>query len=290
MDERADQDSCVLDNKLSLIQSHFASVARRLHAEGAAARSFNQGTNRGQIREAFIREFLSHNTSPLTGIGTGEIIHAGSNPSDLRNQIDVVIHNNRYPKISLAVGVDLFIGETVSSFIEIKSYLKKEHIRNAAQVAKKVKGNLKIEPQRFNPIGVVRNPRPYSFVFAYDGPKNIKTVLKWMKEVSAEGEFNLDKLKSTSGKDREFYNHLFVDGVFVLGKGYVHLDVLPFESILEALALRGDDVPTDNIWIYAEENELPFLWILINELSERFLWNNINLTEYLGVISRTVSD
>ena len=101
--------------RFSLIQVHFARIARKLQAEGEAAKSFDHGTNRGTIREAFIREFLSHNTSPLTGIGTGEIIHADSKPNERRNQIDVVIHSNRYPKVSLATGTDLFFAETVSS-------------------------------------------------------------------------------------------------------------------------------------------------------------------------------
>lgn len=280
-----------MENELSLIQAHFARIARRLEAEGEAARSFDQGTNRGQIREAFIREFLSHNTSPLTGIGTGEIIHAGSKPGDRRNQIDVVIHNNRYPKISLAAGVDLFFGETVSSFIEIKSNLKKDHVRKAAQTAKTIKGNLKIAPQRFNPTGMVKNPRPYCFVFAYDGPSQIKTVFNWMKEISAEDEYNLGQLRNTPGKDREFFNHLFIDGIFVLGKGYVHLDALPFRSVLESAALiERMEVPTDHIWIYGEENELPILWILINVLSEKYLWNEIDLTKDTGTFYRILSD
>ena len=78
MNDKAGRQSDTIKRELSLIQGHFARVASRLKSEGDAARSFDQGTNRGQIREAFIREFLSYNTSPLTGIGTGEIIHAGS--------------------------------------------------------------------------------------------------------------------------------------------------------------------------------------------------------------------
>ena len=113
---------------MTLVRSHFDRIKRRLIAEGQTAKSFRHGANRGQIREAFVREFLSQNTSHLTGIGTGEIIHAGTSPDEPRNQIDVIIHNNRYPKISMATGVDLFFVETVSSFIEIKSSLRKEHL------------------------------------------------------------------------------------------------------------------------------------------------------------------
>lgn len=278
------------DNQRSLIQVHFERVAQRLKAEGAAAQSFDHGTNKGQIREAFVREFLSNSTSPLTGIGTGEIIHAGSCQDEGRNQIDVVVHSNRYPRISLATGTDLFFGETVSSFVEIKSNLTKDHIRKSAKTTKRIKENIKINPQRFNPTGMIPNPRPYSFIFAYDGPSRINTVLKWMKEVSAEDQYGLDELRKSTGDNRQYFSHTFVDGVFVLGRGYVHLDVLPFESGLQSLQSTGLEVSSDYIWISQDKDELLVLWILINEISEKYLWNDIDLTEYISSQRRTLHD
>lgn len=289
MVSKSDQQSPITKDGLSLIQAHFARIAKRLQAEGAAARSFDHGTNRGQIREAFIREFLRHNTSPLTGIGTGEIVHADSKSEDQRNQVDVVIHNNRYPKISLAAGIDLFFAETVSSFIEVKSYLKKDHLRKAAQTAKRIKQVVRVKHQNFNPRGMVGNPRPYSFVFSYDGPSRIETVLGWMKEIADEDDYGIRELRNTPAERRNYFNHFFIDGIFVLGRGYVCLDVLPFESVLQSTVQTGDTVSTEYIWIYEKENELPLLWILINELSERYLWNNISLVEYLGVFNRRIS-
>lgn len=290
MNVRADRYSNANEKDLTLIQAHFARIADRLKAEGDAARSFDHGTNRGQIREAFIREFLSYNTSPLTGIGTGEIIHASSRPEERRNQIDVVIHNNRYPKISLAAGIDLFFAETVSSFIEIKSCLTKTQLREIARTTKKIKENVEPRPQRLNPTGLVKSPRPYSFVFAYDGPSRIATVLNWMKQISTEDEYNLEELKKTPGQDREYFGNLFIDGVFVLGKGYVHLDVLPFQSVLASAQLEEETISTAHIWVSGEQHELPVLWILVNELSEKYIWNDIDLTRYLGKFYRVLSD
>lgn len=290
MNENTKRHSDTISYNLTLVQEHFARIARRLKAEGNAARSFDHGTNRGQIREAFIREFLLHNTSPLTGIGTGEIIHADSRPEERRAQIDVVVHSNRYPKISLTAGIDLFFAETVSSFIEIKSQLTKEHVKNAARTTKKIKENVHVEPQRFNPMGMVKNPRPYSFVFAYDGPSRIKTVLDWMKQVSTEDDFNLDQLRNTPGENRAYFNHHFLDGVFVLGKGYVHLDVLPFQSVIQTCHLKEMPISSDHIWVYEENNELLVLWLLLNVLSEKYLWNNIDLAGYSGVVERMISN
>ena len=112
---------------ITLFRSHFERIQRRLEAtEGKAAQSFHHGLNRGLIREAFIREFLSDNLSEFWGVGTGEIFHAEARKRKPRNQIDVVIHNKRYPKLPLSAGIDLFFIETVSSFIEIKSRLTKD--------------------------------------------------------------------------------------------------------------------------------------------------------------------
>lgn len=276
--------------ELPILQAHFQRIAKRLAAEGEAARSFDQGTNRGQIREAFIRELLSHNTSPLTGIGTGEIIHPNSTVGLPKRQIDVVVHNNRYPKISLATGIDLFFIETVSSFVEIKSRLTKEHIRRSASTTREIKSNAHLDGQHFNPTGMVENPRPYSFVFAYEGPKSIKTVLGWMKEVAAEHDYGIDDLKKTDGDNREFFNHQFIDGVFVLGKGFVCLDSLPHRSWLEIAHGWGHSVSIQHVWVSNDHSELIYLWLLINLLSEKLLWNNIELGSYLGFSKIDLSD
>ena len=110
---------------MTLFRSHFGRIQRRLKAEGKAAKSLYHGLSRGLIREAFVREFLSDNLSEFWGVGTGEIFHAEAKEGEPRNQIDVVIHNKRYPKLPLSADIDLFFIETVSSFIEIKSRLTK---------------------------------------------------------------------------------------------------------------------------------------------------------------------
>lgn len=264
----------------TLLQSHFDKIRRRLEAEGEAAKSFQHGLNRGQIREVFIREFLAQNMSRLVGVGTGEIVHAGTRSDEERNQIDVVIHNNRYPKISLAAGIDLFFIETVFSFIEIKSNLKKEHLREIASNTRRIKSTSNLPGQRFNPTGMIKQPRPYSFVFAYDGPRNIKTVFNWMREISQNGEYKLGDLRKTAPENRAYFDHLFIDGVFVLGTGFAYVDALPFQSMLCGRA----NIPLDTIWGYSREDELPFLWALVNRLGESYLWNNFDFEEYVGSV------
>ena len=270
---------------MTLFRSHFDRIRRRLKAEGNAAKSLQHGLNRGLIREAFIREFLAQNISDLWGVGTGEIFDRETKEGEIRNQIDVVIHNKRYPKLSLAAGIDLFFIETVSSTIEIKSRLTKEGVRNAAKVAKRIKSLAHLDPQRFNPTGMVHNPRPYSFIFAYEGPTKIETVQNWMMDVSKEDDFGLDNLRDTEPQKRPFANHLFVDGVFVLDQGFVAVDALPFASQVHLAIETGLPLSPNQIWILGMERELEFLWATINQLNEKLLWGNFDMSGYFGQVN-----
>lgn len=275
---------------MTVVQSYFERVQRRLQAEGTAARSFHHGSNRGQIREAFVREFLSQNISSLWDIGTGEIIHHESSPDETRSQIDVVIHNRKFPKLSLATGIDLFFVETVSSFIEIKSRLTEEDVRKAAATTKKIKSLAEFPPQKINPSGLVKTPRPYSFLFAYDGPRRISTLLDWIKRSSSTDDYGIEGLRETPPEERSFYPHHFIDGVFVLGLGFVFLDALPFQSQIARAIEKGLSVPPATVWVSGEEQELLMLWALINGVNERLQWNEANLNPYGGTIMFTLHD
>ena len=272
------------DQYPTLFSSHFERIQRRLEAEGKAAQSFHHGLNRGLIREAFIREFLSENISEFWGVGTGEIFSRESRDREARNQVDVVIHNKRYPKLPLAADIDLFFVETVSSFIEIKSRLTKDDVKQAAVAAKRIKELTDFESQQFNPTGMVKNPRPYALIFAYEGPAKIETVFRWMREISEEDDYGLDRLRACNPEDRQFFDHQFVDGIFVLGKGFVVVDALPFESQVARAIQMGIQVSPNEIWIHGSERELEILWILISTLNEKLLWSNFEMARYLGMI------
>lgn len=270
---------------LTLVSSHFERIRRRLQAEGNAAQSFIHGLNRGQIREAFVREFLAQNISPLWDVGTGEIIHKDATTEETRPQIDIVVYNKQFPKLSLALGIDLFFIEAVSSFIEIKSRLTKNDLTKSAATARKIKSLAKLPGQRFNPTGLIDHPRPYSFVFAYDGPRRIETVHNWLKDIASEADYGIDSLRETKPAERSFFDHRFIDGVFVLGRGFVFIDSLPFESKIHQALEMGYDISSREVWVYAHERELLMLWAIVNEVNRRLLWGESDLTDYFGIVN-----
>ena len=275
---------------MTLLAAHFERIQSRLKAEGNAARSFSHGLNRGQIREAFIREFLVDNISDGWGVGTGEIIHRNSKSRDRRNQIDVVIHNKRFPKLSLAVGIDLFFIETVSSFIEIKSHLTKAGLRKAAKTTKRIKSQANFPRQLYSPVGPINTPRPYSFIFAYDGPKKIETVRKWLKEISAENEYSLQHLQNREPHSRRSIRHHFIDGVFILGRGFLHLDALPFDSQIGLAIQGGHDVSPKSLWVLSKEKELLALWVCLNRINDLLQWAEADLLSYPGDFTLELED
>ena len=255
---------------MALLNDHFNRIQEILKAEGKAARSFINPVNKGLIREAFIRQFLSKNIAPLWGVGTGEIIHQNSETlGEKRPQIDAVIHDHRHPKLPLAGGIDLYFVETVSSTIEIKSQLKKKHLKKTGKAARRVKqlaldsyNSRDVERTGYQPL-----PYPYSFLFAYDGPKNIETVLGWVKEMAEndETENGLYDLANTQLGYRLGRNHNFVDGIFVLGKGFVIIDAMARSVQAAALFGREDSPRNVPIAYFGVSQELFMLWILINQ-------------------------
>jgi hypothetical protein len=125
---------------------------------------------------------------------------------------------------------------------------------------------------------MIKKPRPYSFVFAYESDaKKIETIAGWMQDLAAEQEYNIEKLKKTKPEERSYFPNLFIDGVFVLGKGFVCIDALPTESRI----LNLPDATLNHIWFFGRENELQHLWLLLNIASEQLFWNDALLHSYL---------
>lgn len=274
-------------NVTTIFNDYFKAIRERLTAEGKIGKPFQNTTNKGNIRETFVKEFLENNTSQFCSIGSGEIIHPKMSEDEERNQIDVILYNNHYPQLKGAGGVNLYLVEAVFSFIEIKSLLKKSDIEKAAEVSKRIKSYPYAPSQRFNPTGMVRKPRLFSFIFAYEAEvSDIKKVIEWMKEISSKENYNLDSLRTTVAKDRYFFPHLFLDGVFVLNKGCVFLD----GGILESPILHYPQASLDHIWVYFQEKELEILWIMLNLINATLLWNQPRITDYSSIYQISVSD
>lgn len=269
---------------MSFAQSYFADVEKVLLALSGVAGHAGHNVIKGSAREYFVNDFLAKNISPLWTVGSGEIIHRETKAPDKRNQIDAVVYNSQMPRFEYEPGVAAFLAEGVSAFIEVKTTLTKEHLKKAIETATRIKSYPREVTQRFNPHGMVKAPRIYSFVLAFDGC-TAQTLPRWLVEAHEELGISLHGLAATPPKERANYDNRSIDGVFVLGKGYALLDSTPFHY-----AIKEKEANRDFVWIWGRDNALMMLWIYLNEVNKVLAWNQFRLTDYLPTIAGFLSD
>ena len=268
---------------MSFVQSYFADIEKTLLALSGVAGNAGHSVIKGSAREYFVKEFLSKNISPLWSVGSGEIIHRETQATDKRNQIDAVVYSGQAPQFEYAPGCSAFLIEGVSAFIEVKTKLTKASLKDAIKTTKRIKEYPRDITQRINPHGLVKNPRPYSFLVAFDGCK-VRKLVQWLTEAHEELGISFNELVTTPLPDRGNYDNPSIDGVFILNKGYVHLDSDPFERGIEA-----KETHLDHIWNYGESDTLMMLWIYVNEVNKMLAWNNFNLLNYLPPLAFFIS-
>jgi hypothetical protein len=164
----------------------------------------------GIPREAFVRDFLEDHLPSGLSIGSGEIIDCNSAPGVPRNQHDIVIYRNNFPRIYLGGGISAFLNEAVVATIEVKSTLDQDGVNQTVGAARAVK-NLTASRQ-----GIVRPIA--SYMVAYAGPANMSTAFGWIRNAYAARFLSDPQLEPACGP-RNMIPSSALDGVFILGKG-----------------------------------------------------------------------
>ncbi|HEX8902820.1 DUF6602 domain-containing protein [Vitreimonas sp.] len=214
-----------------MLKAHLDAVERHLLSISQIPANAGHTLHRGTPREAFIREFLQGHLSARLAVGTGEIIDAQSQPRQQRNQFDIVIYKNDYPRIDLGGGINAFLAESVVATIEVKSVLTAAEIDNAigaASTAKRLQRNLITAfTSGYVPPGIL------SYVVAYDGPAQASTVHGWIKQSETTRGLNNAPLPQTRDQRAQHLSES-LEGVFVLGKHSVLYDNSPLSLLSDA--------------------------------------------------------
>ncbi len=212
-----------------MLLAHMSTVEEHLLTISRIPANSGHSLHKGTPREAFIREFLEKHLNSNVAIGAGEIIDSRSKPGEGRNQFDIVIYKRNYPRLDFGGGINAFLAESVIATIEVKSLLDKSGIEQAAGAATIAKQLHKSEVKTFM-AGYIP-PSILAYVVAYDGPAKMETVHTWVKEVyAAKGIIEPDL--PTEG-NRTSISSPSLDGVFLLGKGFLNFDNSPFGFISE---------------------------------------------------------
>lgn len=207
-----------------MLLAHMHAVEEQLLVISRIPANSGHSLHKGTPREAFIREFLEKHLNSTVAIGTGEIIDSHSKPREQRNQFDIVIYKRNFPKLDFGGGINAFLAESVIATIEVKSLLDKAGIDQAVGAARAAKQLEKNQHKTFS-AGYIP-PSILSYVVAYDGPAKMRTVHGWVKEVYASKGLQEPTLPPDSTRTNVASPAL--DGVFLLGKGFLNFDNAPY--------------------------------------------------------------
>lgn len=256
-----------------MLAEHLNAQEKKLMAEFESSSSSGHNVNKGNAREQFVKTFLENHLAATVAIGAGEIIDSDSQANEQRNQHDVIIYRNCYPKLHLGKD-DCFLAESVIATIEVKSKLSEKDLRQAvvaAQNSKKLKRNINSSIQAgYLPPGIL------NYLVAYQGPEKMETIVGWLKKIEKENNFNSDIPKT----EQERWNTTSgtIDGIFVLNKGFVYFDNSPI-SFFE----HDYETPQPIGWNYSntEKGNLVMLFTLLQQAVSNFQASWVNLIPYL---------
>jgi uncharacterized protein DUF6602 len=260
-----------------LLKAHLDETEAALLATSRIPANAGHRLHRGTPREALIKQFLEGHVSSRVSIGTGEIIDAESRPRDARNQFDIVIYRNEFPRIDLGSGINAFLAESVVATIEVKSLLTEEELGkavDAAHTAKCLKRNLVTSfTTGYQPPGIL------SYVVAYSGPAKMATVQAWLERKEHAAGLNANPLPPT-GDARTRISSESIEGAFCLGLGSIVFDNSPI-SILDDKIRAANPIGRYTLF-EQERGNLLWLFLLITQAMSGLTAQWANLVPYLS--------
>ncbi|CNG74269.1 TPA: DUF6602 domain-containing protein [Yersinia enterocolitica] len=241
-----------------MLQAHMNAMEDVLVANSKVAANTGHPLHKGNPRESFISEFLRNHLPSNISIGTGEIIDGNSKPNENRNQYDIVLYRNSYPKLDIGGGVHAFLAESVVATIEVKSTLSCEGIKQSVNAARNAK-NLTPKFHEAFRAGYVP-PKIINYVVAYDGPSKMQTVMDWINKSYEELSIPKESLPLPM-EHRANTPSNSLDGVFILKSGFLY-----FDNVINGLAISAFREKDPNIrWVISdgEKNNLLMLFFFL---------------------------
>lgn len=254
-----------------MLKSHMDAVENHLVQISQIPANAGHTLHRGTPREAFIKEFLEGHLSANVAIGTGEIIDANSQPRAQRNQFDIVIYKNNYPKLNFGGGINGFLIESVAATIEVKSVLDQAGIEQAVRAAYNAKQLVPNVTKSFSTGWVP--PKVVNYVVAYDGPAQMTTVHSWI--AGAHAKHNIP-MPTWTQQNRVAVPGTALDGVVVLNRGFVKLDNSPM-----TLNNPQNPAPGTHIICDSQNGNLLMLFLALQEVCDNIQGAWLNAVPYL---------
>lgn len=228
-----------------MLKSHMEAKENALIAISRIPANAGHPLHKGTPREAFIKEFLETHLPANVAIGAGEIIDANSRPNMQRNQFDIVIYKKNYPKLDFGGGINGFLIESVIATVEVKSSLDQAGLEAAIKAAQASKSLTPNNTITFH-AGYIP-PKVLNYIIAYDGPTSMQTVFGWIPGIHASLGIMLPDLPANPDGRLQFPSPT-IDGVFVLQKGFVYFDNVPYGFVNERQRQANPNIK----WVFCD--------------------------------------
>lgn len=229
--------------------------------------TFNNSTNKGSALEDVFRKFLREYLPRTKSIGHGEIIDSFGRRGP---QVDVAITYDHHPFTFSESSPGIMLIEGVAAIGEVKTSLNTDELERTIAHSKKVKSLQRrfskdtefVVPAAFDQRFMFVPPY---FLFAYESSISLEKICEVLSRESHTHD------APTSGTK-------FVDGVFVLNRGFV-IDCYPGAGLT---AHRADGTPITG-WTRFEHDSLrPLLeWLYCTmydiEYARPYLWDYTGL-------------
>ncbi len=255
-----------------MLTAHLNNIEEKLSSDFKVSSIAGHSLNKGSPREHFIRDFLKNHLPNIAAIGTGEIIGCNSEPGDRsRNQFDIVIYKNNYPKIHLSEDINAYLIESVIATIEVKSTLDKEGLTQAIIASRNVKLLERNIVQTMS-SGYIP-PSVLNFIVAYQGPTT-ETVMKWIDEIyTAKG---IHENNAIEPEKRLEMPSASIDGIFILNRGFIQFDNSPADFRHAYSQKIGN-------WVYCDttNGNLTLLFVLLTQSMANMQGSWLNVFPYL---------
>lgn len=260
-----------------MLKSHMDNKETILVAQSTSASITGHPLHKGTPRESFIHEFLKDHLPTTISIGTGEIIDCNSSPGEPRNQYDIILYRNDYPKLNFGGGVNAYLIESVVATIEVKSTLTSDELERSIIAANNSK-NLTTNFQQVISTNLAGSSGIKNYVVAYTGPAKMQTIHNWLKPIHDKLGISLPTL--TLDETRFKIKCPSIDGVFVLKKGYFYFDNIQYGFALNEIRKA---YPTLR-WVMSEceDGNLLMLFHMLQEIVKSLSGTFLNAFPYIN--------
>ncbi len=263
-----------------MIQSHLAAIEQLIIALSKIQNNAGHSLHKGTPREVFIKNFLEKHLGSTVSFGTGEIIDKNSKPKESRNQHDIVIFRNEFPKLDFQGGITAFLAESVIATIEVKSLLVEDEFKKAFISAMRCK---EMERNFHEGIKMWHSPpKILNYIVAYDGPQQMQTIYGWIKSIESELQIAYQEMPATR-EERVNVSSPGIDGVFILGKGFIHFDNFVISHVNPKD--RQDNPSMKWIFTELEVGNLLLLFLNLSQIICSYPQKAIQLIPYMKEMS-----